>query len=236
MKARKQSVRIQTSLLNAAEHKLLLWLAGRLPAWVSSDLLTFTGFLGALLIATGYTLTVKDIHWLWLACFGLFVNWFGDSLDGTVARVRGTQRPLYGFFIDHTVDCINEAVMFIGVGLSTLMHFPIALMTLVAYLMMSIYVFINAHLKNEFKLTFARLGPTEFRVVMVIVSILFMYIAPLREASWTFDLPVAGPTTLHVLDLIAIAITVILVVMYVASIFLDARYYKKADPPKGPAE
>ena len=236
MKARKQSVRIQTSLLNAAEHKLLLWLAGRLPAWVSSDLLTLTGFIGALLIATGYTLTVKDIHWLWLACFGLFVNWFGDSLDGTVARVRGTQRPLYGFFIDHTVDCINEAVMFIGVGLSTLMHFSIALMTLVAYLMMSIYVFINAHLKNEFKLTFARLGPTEFRVVMVIVSILLMYIAPLREASWTFDLPVAGPTTLQVLDLIAIAITVILVVMYVASIFLDARYYKKADPPKGPAE
>ena len=231
--AKKQpTVRIQTSILNAAEHRLLVRLAGRLPAWVTSDMLTLTGFVGALLIATGYALTVKDIRWLWLACFGLFVNWYGDSLDGTVARVRGTQRPLYGFFIDHTVDCINEAIMFVGVGLSTLMHLPCALIALAAYLLMSIYVFINAYLKNEFKLTFAGLGPTEFRVVMVIVNILFIYIAPLREASWAFPLPSGGEITLQVLDFIALAISLILLLMYAVSIIRDARYYKEIDPPR----
>ena len=236
MEDRKPSTRIQTSLLSAAEHKLLVRLAGRMPAWVSSDLLTVTGFLGALLIAVGNALTVKDIHWLWLANFGLFVNWYGDSLDGTVARVRGTQRPLYGFFIDHTVDCINEAVMFIGVGLSTLMNLPCALIALSAYLLMSVYVFINAHLKNEFKLTFARLGPTEFRVVMVIVNILFMYIAPLREASWDFTLPGGAGITLRVLDFIALGISAILLVMYAVSIFRDAKYYKQIDPPRDSGE
>ena len=232
MEERKPSVRIQTSILHGVEHKALVWLARRMPAWVTSDMLTFTGFAGALIIAAGYALTTKDIRWLWLACFGFAVNWFGDSLDGTLARVRGTQRPVYGFFVDHNVDCINETIMFIGVGMSVLMNLTIALIALVAYLLMSIYVYINAHLKDEFRISYAGLGPTEFRIVIVIVNILFIVIAPLREAAWDVALPGGWTVTLRVLDFIALAISAILYLIYLVSIFKDAKYYAGIDPPR----
>ena len=92
----KNAKRIQTSFLNGIERKALVWLANRQPKWVTSDLLTWTGTLGAALFALGYILTYLNINWLWLSTFGLIVNWYGDSLDGTLARVRKTQRPIYG--------------------------------------------------------------------------------------------------------------------------------------------
>ena len=98
---KQQAKRIQTSLLNGVEKKALTWMAQRMPAWVTSDMLTIVGFVGALIIATGYALSNLSLQWLWLASFGFLVNWFGDSLDGSLARVRGTQRKTYGFFIDH---------------------------------------------------------------------------------------------------------------------------------------
>ena len=111
MEERKQSVRIQTSLFNAAERKLLIRLAERMPEWVTSDMLTFVGFAGAVIIAAGYALSTINLNWIWFACFGFLVNWFGDSLDGSLARVRKAQRPVYGFFLDHNVDCINESII-----------------------------------------------------------------------------------------------------------------------------
>ena len=115
---KKQAERIQTSILNPYEKRILVYLAGRMPAWVTSDMLTLVGFLGAIIMATGYSLSNLNLHWLWLSCFGLLVNWFGDSLDGSLARVRKTQRKTYGFYIDHNVDVINETIMFIGVVIS----------------------------------------------------------------------------------------------------------------------
>ena len=120
----KQSQRIQTSILSKAEKKALNWLAARQPAWVTSDMLTAVGCVGTVLIALGYALSGKDVYFLWLATLGLFVNWYGDSLDGTLARYRGTQRPTYGFFVDHMVDCMSEVVMFVGLGLSPLRPSP----------------------------------------------------------------------------------------------------------------
>ena len=91
---KEQSKRIQTSVLNAAEKKVLVWLASRQPRWMTSDILTFIGVLGAVIVAVGYALSNYFIQWLWLASFGFFVNWYGDSLDGTLARVRSLQRPV----------------------------------------------------------------------------------------------------------------------------------------------
>lgn len=118
----KTSRRIQTSVLNAAEHKALVWLAARQPKWVTSNTLTWIGVLGSIIIAAGYILSNYDIKWLWLASFGFLVNWYGDSLDGNLARYRGTQRPIYGYYLDHTVDAINEVLMFMGIGLSALLN------------------------------------------------------------------------------------------------------------------
>ena len=113
---KEQSKRIQTSVLNAAEKKVLVWLASRQPRWVTSDILTFIGVLGAVIVAVGYALSNYSIQWLWLASYGFFVNWYGDSLDGTLARVRSLQRPVYGFYLDHCIDGVTMAVMCIGAG------------------------------------------------------------------------------------------------------------------------
>ena len=156
----KQATRIQTSVLHNAEKKALTWLAVRQPEWVTSDTMTFIGILGAIVIATGYILTNVNINFLWLASLGFVINWYGDSLDGTLARIRNKQRPTYGFYIDHTVDCLNECLMCIGIGLSAFMHFPIAMIVLVLYLLLTINVLMNTYLKQEFKLDIAKIGPT----------------------------------------------------------------------------
>lgn len=231
MKERTQSVRIQTSILRGAEKKVLEWMAVRMPRWVSSDMLTAVGVLGAVIVAVGYFLSSRNLAWLWLASFGFVVNWFGDSLDGTLARVRNTQRPVYGFFIDHNIDGINEALMIIGAGLSPMFDIRIALLALSMYLLLSMYVYINAHLKNEFRLTYAGLGPTEFRVVVIIVNTVYLYAAPLRE--WTCSFSILGKgLTFGVFDFVGLAIVLILAVIYLVSLLGSAREFARLDPPK----
>jgi len=227
----KQSNRIQTSVLNGIERKVLVWLAKREPSWVTSDMLTFVGFLGALIIAAGFILSNIDIHYLWLASFGLFVNWYGDSLDGTLARVRNAQRPVYGYFVDHMIDGFNEVIMFIGVGLSPLINFDLALLVLVFYLLLSIYVYINSHLKGEFKLTYAKMGPTEFRLLIIIINTLVMYVSPLRDFAKEVRL-FGSLHTLTLFDMVGIILIIVLAVMLIVSFVHDAGDYAKTDSPK----
>ena len=99
---KQQANRVQTSILNPYEKKILVWLAERMPAWVTSDMLTLVGFLGSLIMAAGYALSNLNLHWMWLSCFGLFVNWFGDSLDGSLARVRNAHSSLTTMWMSST--------------------------------------------------------------------------------------------------------------------------------------
>ena len=227
--ADKKAERIQTSFLNGIEKKALVWLAERQPKWMVSDMLTCIGTLGAIVIAVGYILSSRSIHFLWLSSLGFVINWFGDSVDGTLARVRGMQRPVYGYYLDHTVDCINEAFMFLGVGLSPLMNLPLALMILVVYLFLTINVSVNAHLKGEFKLTYLKLGPTEFRVFAILVNTLFILVRPLRDFSQHVNI-LGHPAVLRALDVAGIIVLALLVVIYLITILSDARAYAKADP------
>ena len=228
---KKQAARIQTSILNPLEKKVLVWLAERMPKWVTSDMLTFVGFLGSVIMATGYALANNDLRWLWLSCFGLLVNWFGDSLDGSLARVRNTQRKTYGFFIDHNVDVINETIMFIGVGCSPLVNMSFAMLALVAYFMISIYVYIDCHLKGEMRLTYGGLGPTEFRLMLVIVNICFIYIPWLSEWKKPITL-FHNDFMIGLFDYIAVAAALLIFVFYLVSFFRDIKYFSKIDPPK----
>ncbi|MCI7749584.1 MAG: CDP-alcohol phosphatidyltransferase family protein [Candidatus Cryptobacteroides sp.] len=228
---RKQATRVQTSILNALEKKILVKMAEKMPSRVTSDMLSAIGFLGSVLIAAGYILTDVSIHFLWLASFGFVVNWFGDSLDGTLARVRNCQRPLYGYYLDHMLDCFNELLMFVGAGMSVLMDMRIALLLLVAYLIMTVNVSINAHLRSEFKLTYAKLGPTEFRIIIIIVNSLFALIRPLREFSVAFS--VCGrPVELMALDMVGLAIFFILAAMFTVTFIKDLHIYSDLDPKK----
>lgn len=225
----KQSIRIQTSVLNGLEKRVLVWFANHLPRWVNSDMMTAIGVFGAFLCGLGFVLTNYGIKWLWLSSAGLVLNWFGDSLDGTIARVRNQQRPLYGYYLDHNIDTINEALMFIGAGLSPLMNMSVALACYAAYLALTVYVSINAHIKSEFKLTYGKMGPTEFRLIIIISQILLMYIPALtayRGQVMIFDEPMVYGT----LDLIGLGILCLLVLMYLVSFIKDAIWFAKRDP------
>jgi len=223
------AVRIQTSFLNALEKKALVWLAERQPKWMTSDILTYIGTLGAVVIAVGYILSAWNINFLWLSSLGFVINWYGDSLDGTLARVRKTQRPVYGYYIDHTVDCINEFIMFIGIGLSGLMHFSLAMVILAVYFMLTINVSINAHLKKEFRLTYAKLGPTEFRILAVIANTVLALVRPISEFALTFFI-FGREFTLASLDIVGIVVLVVLAVIYLTTIVKDGHDYAEMDP------
>lgn len=228
---KEQAQRIQTSILNAAEKKVLVWLAERQPRWMTSDGLTIIGVIGAVIVAVGYVLSNYNIAWLWLSTFGFFVNWYGDSLDGTLARVRGTQRPIYGFYIDHNIDGMTIAIMCIGAGLSDMLNLYVAMAVLVAYMLLSISVYINSHLKGEFKLTYAGMGPTEFRLIVMIVNTLFIYMAPLREFSRHFNI-LGMDVKFGAFDFIGSAIFLILIVIYIVNFVNDAKGYAAIDPLK----
>ncbi|MBO4340242.1 MAG: CDP-alcohol phosphatidyltransferase family protein [Bacteroidales bacterium] len=210
-------------------------MAKRMPSWVTSDQLTFVGFVGALIIATGFALSNLDLSWLWLTVFGLMVNWFGDSMDGSLARVRGTQRKTYGFYIDHNVDVINETIMFIGAGTSPLVNMSFAMMALVSYFMLSVYVYINCHLKGEMRLTYAGLGPTEFRILLAITCICFMYIPWL--STWKRPMTFFhNELMIGLFDYIAFATALLIFVFYLVSFIKDALYFKRIDPIKKPEQ
>ena len=227
----RQAQRIQTSIINGIERRTLIWLAKRMPRWVTSDMLTIVGVLGSAMIAAGFILTNYSINWLWLSSAGLVVNWFGDSLDGTLARVRNTQRPIYGYYLDHTVDCINEGLMFIGAGLSPLLHLNLALIAFIIYLVLTINVSINAHLKSEFRLTYAKMGPTEFRLLIIIANTLLMAFPRLANYENTYTLW-GLTTTFHALDYVAAGCIIILTLMYIVTWYTDLRKYAKMDPKK----
>ena len=226
-----QSKRIQTSLLNGAEKKVLVWLAERQPRWMTSDILTGIGVVGAVIVAVGYFLSNYHIGWLWLASLGFVINWYGDSLDGTLARVRNTQRPIYGFYLDHNIDGITMAIMCIGAGLSDMLNLYIAMAVLAVYLLLSISVYINAHLKGEFKLTYAGMGPTEFRLIMIVVNTLFATIVPLREWGVTFSI-LNTSIIFGAFDFIGLAILAILSIIHLNNFKHDAKEYAELDPVK----
>ena len=226
-----QSTRIQTSVLAALEKRVLVWLAQRQPRWMTSDMLTAIGVVGALVVAVGYVLSNYHMGWLWLSSLGFAINWYGDSLDGTLARVRGTQRPIYGFYLDHNIDGVTMAIMCVGAGLSTLLNLYVAMAVLVVYLQLSISVYINAHLKGEFKLTYAGMGPTEFRLVMIGVNTLFAVVAPLREWAVRFTI-FNMPVTFGAFDIVGVVILAVLVIIYLNNFVHDAEGYAKVDPMK----
>ncbi len=222
----KKEVRIQTSILNGVERKVLIWLAQKIPLQVTSDHLTIIGFLGALLSGLGYILTNFSISYLWLASLGLAINWFGDSLDGTLARVRNAQRPTYGFFIDHNIDGLTVFVISVGVGFSPLISFSLAMVILAGYQLLSIFTYINTYLQGEFKITYSKLGPTEFRLIVVVINFLFMYL-PVGN----IHLSIIGINT-TLFNLIGSFLALALYSIFLAHFYIYLKKYAKSDPPK----
>jgi phosphatidylglycerophosphate synthase len=158
--------RKQVSMLAAAEKKTLVWLAGRLPAWVNSDHLTLLGFAAMFAAGLLYWVASWDRRALIGVIAALAVNWFGDSLDGTLARVRNRLRPRYGFYVDHVTDAIGTFFLMGGLALSGYMNPFIALGLLIAYLLLSIEVYLTTYTIGKFHLSFWSFGPTELRLLL----------------------------------------------------------------------
>ncbi len=168
MPAYSDPVRLQSSLLSAAEKRLLVRIARRLPAWINSDHLTSLALAAMALAGASYWLASRHPVGLLLATAWLAVNWFGDSLDGTVARVRGAQRPRYGFYVDHVVDAIGTACLFGGLAMSGYMSPVIALLVLLAYSLVTVEVFLATVVSGTFRMSFMAIGPTELRILLAV--------------------------------------------------------------------
>ncbi|HWQ03563.1 MAG TPA: CDP-alcohol phosphatidyltransferase family protein [Candidatus Nitrosotenuis sp.] len=163
--------RVQKSVLTALEKRTLRWLAERMPAWVNSDHLTVLGFLGMLGAGASYWLAATDRRGLLLVILFLIVNWFGDSLDGTLARVRNAQRPRYGFYVDHIVDTFGALALLGGLALSNYMSPLAAAALLLAYYILSIETYLTTYALGEFHMSFAGLGPSELRILLAIGNV-----------------------------------------------------------------
>jgi archaetidylinositol phosphate synthase len=167
----KDAVRLQESFTAAAERKTLAWLAARLPAWVNSDHLTLLGFAAMLLAGASYAFARTHRAGLILATFFLALNWFGDSLDGTLARLRNRQRPRYGFYVDHMIDTIGGFFLMGGLAISGFIDWRIALGMFLAFLMLSVEVYLATYTVGTFRLSFAKFGPTEIRIMLALGNV-----------------------------------------------------------------
>jgi archaetidylinositol phosphate synthase len=170
--------RIHRSWLAHHERQTLTWLAARLPAWITSDHLTLLGLAGALLCGLSYAACLLWPHMLWFACLGLVLNWFGDSLDGSLARFRGIERPRYGFFIDHSADVVSQLFIFLGLGLSPYMRFDMACLALLSYWLAALYTFIRAVATQVFQISYFGIGPTEIRLSLLAYSLALLVVDP----------------------------------------------------------
>jgi phosphatidylglycerophosphate synthase len=192
-----EHTRVNDILLGPLERPTLRWLAAHMPAWVTPDTCTVIGTLGALLTLVSYGLSNLSPGYLWLASLGFLINWFGDSLDGTLARYRQIERPRYGYYIDHTIDIVCQAMIFLGLGLTPYVSFNIACLALIGYLLLSALAFLRTHVAGEFKISYGKLGPTESRVIAVLLNIAMFFfgmqtIVLFQTKISVYDLFVAG--------------------------------------------
>ena len=173
------------------ERRLLRAIAARLPSWAMPDHLTALGVLAALGVAAAYALTTRHHLWLWAASAFLVVQWFGDSLDGTLARVRKIERPRYGYYLDHIVDAFSTVAVGVGFGMSPYVDFGIALGAVIVYLLLSINVYLETEVFGVFELAYSRIGPTELRLIIIVGNTL---LALLGAEATVFGAPVATVT------------------------------------------
>jgi phosphatidylglycerophosphate synthase len=216
------TTREKTFLLAHPEARVLEWIARRLPRFVMPDHLTLLGVLAAVGIAAAYALSNRDPVWLWAASGLLVVHWLGDSLDGTLARVRRSERPRYGYYLDHLVDAIATALIGIGLGLSPYMLLATGLVIVVAYLVLSINTYLETNVLGVFSLGYGRLGPTEARLALIVVNtLLALGIAPAVSVLGV------GVT---VLDVVGLAVAALMVAGLAARATRNLRELARREP------
>ena len=209
-------------VLQAWERPALAFLAAHMPGRVSPDLLTGIGVAGALLAAVSYALSGSHPALLWLATLGLAINWFGDSLDGTVARLQKIERPRYGYYLDNAIDCFIALPVAIGLGFSGYIRFDICFLSLSLYTMISALTFLRANVTDVFQISYSGLGPTEMRVATALLSALIYFRPP---AAFDF----AG-VVLKYPDVTALAWCLTAFISFLACMIMQVRQLALEEP------
>jgi archaetidylinositol phosphate synthase len=175
MSANAAHIRINHGLLASLEKRALTWIAHHLPRWVTSDQLTMLALAAMAGAGASFWLAGRRPLAVWGVVIALAVNWFGDSLDGTLARVRKAERPRFGYYVDHVLDIVGTSLLLGGLALSGYMTPVIAFLVLAAYLLVSAEVFLATAVHGRFRMSFAGFGPTELRIVLGIGALGLLY-------------------------------------------------------------
>ena len=209
-------------LLARHEKRVLTAIARRLPRWILPDDLTALGVAAAIGICIAYQATNADRAWLWVASALLIVHWLGDSLDGTLARVRGIERPRYGYYLDHLVDAVSTACIGLGLGLSPFMLLSTGALIVVAYLMLSINVYLESYALGRFSIGYGRIGPTEVRLILIVLNVALALGAGL-------DFHLAG-LKLTALDVVGLAVAAVMSALMVGRAASNLRHLSRDEP------
>ena len=217
-------MRIQANIVAIQERRLLNWLCARMPPFVTSNRLSAVGVIGALIALAGYVASRAHPAFLWLASLGLVLHWFGDSMDGSLARARKTERPVFGYFLDHSIDSLGNAIIMLGLGASLFVRMDVALAALVGYLLMTIHVVLKQHAQGVFQISFLAFGPTELRICIVAMNTAMWLwggsIFVVHGIAFTpYDVPVAFAA-------------LVLGLLFVLETFGTARLLSLVDPPQ----
>lgn len=225
MEKLKPHTRINDILLGPLERPALRYLAERMPSWVTPDILTGVGVLGSVIIFFSYWLTGYSSNFLWLASLGFIINWFGDSLDGNLARYRKIERPKYGYFVDHTVDAFSELLVGFGIGLSPYVRFDLALLALISYMLMSVLVYITTYVKGVFQISYSKIGPTEIRAIIIIANTIIYFVGnPVVDFSFA---------RITIYDSLAVLVSVVLFTVFIVMTIKQARELSKLESAAG---
>jgi len=208
------------SVLAAAEKQLLIFIAQRIPRAIHSDHLTSLALAAMALAGGAFAAARWDRRALWLVVVALALNWFGDSLDGTLARVRRAERPRYGFYVDHVLDIVGATLLFAGLACSSFMSPAVALALLIAYLLVAGEVFLATAVRGVFRMSFAGFGPTELRILLAVGAI-----ALFRDPHVAL-----GPLTVRLFDLGGVVAIVGLGVAFASSVVRNATELAVAEP------
>jgi len=216
--------RIQKNLLAAPERRLLNWLCSVMPGWVTPDRLTALGVFGGFATFVGYAGSSVSDAWLWIAMLGYFLQWFGDSMDGSLARYRRIERPSYGYFIDHSCDGIVTLLILGGMGFSPYVRVDVAMFAVVGYLLLSIHAYLAARVMGEFKLSYGMAGPTELRFLLIGMTIGMMVADPALSPS------------ISVFDVIVGVVGTLFVILFVGQTLIAGRQIAKTESGRAPEQ
>lgn len=217
--------RYNQSYLAGLESRLLDNFARRIPLRIRPNHLTLLGVFGAAVVFAGYALCQLASHWLWLSNLGLVLHWLGDSLDGTIARLRQIERPQYGFYLDQVVDTVGNLLIAAGLGISPWVRMDVALLVLALYHMLSIQTFVRTILEREFHLAVGGFGPTEFRVGILALNLAILAFGAPSIIAW--------PLAMTQWDCLLLIISAIMAFVFIAELRegLARAATRDADPP-----